>query len=87
MPILLAGFTEVVKKYSIPPSYYESFLDAMELDVEPRDFEDTDDLIDNYVYGSAIVVGYFLAYVYGSSQIDNFENPPLLILLWIIHNS
>ena len=74
VPILLAGFTEVVKKYSIPPSYYESFLDAMELDVEPRDFEDTDDLIDNYVYGSAIVVGYFLAYVYGSSQNDNFED-------------
>ena len=73
VPILLAGFTEVVKKYSIPPSYYESFLDAMELDVEPRDFEDTDDLIDNYVYGSAIVVGYFLAYVYGSSQNDNFK--------------
>ena len=73
VPILLAGFTEVVKKYSIPSSYYESFLDAMELDVEPREFEDTDDLINNYVYGSAIVVGYFLAYVYGSSQIDNFE--------------
>ena len=73
VPILLAGFTEVVKKYSIPSSYYESFLDAMELDVEPRDFEDTDDLINNYVYGSAIVVGYFLAYVYGSSQIDNFK--------------
>ena len=30
VPILLAGFTEVVKKYSIPPSYYESFLDAMD---------------------------------------------------------
>ena len=73
VPILLAGFTEVVKKYSIPTSYYESFLDAMELDVEPRNFENTDDLIDNYVYGSAIVVGYFLAYVYGSSQIDNFK--------------
>ena len=73
VPILLAGFTEVVKKYSIPSSYYESFLDAMELDVEPRNFENTDDLIDNYVYGSAIVVGYFLAYVYGSSQSDNFK--------------
>ena len=73
VPILLAGFTEVVKKYSIPTSYYESFLDAMELDVEPRNFENTDDLIDNYVYGSAIVVGYFLAYVYGSSQNDNFK--------------
>ena len=73
VPILLAGFTEVVKKYSIPSSYYESFLDAMELDVEPRNFENTDDLIDNYVYGSAIVVGYFLAYVYGSSQNNNFK--------------
>ncbi len=73
VPILLAGFTELVKKYSIPTSYYESFLDAMELDVEPRNFENTDDLINNYVYGSAIVVGYFLAYVYGSSQIDNFK--------------
>lgn len=73
VPILLAGFAEVVKKYSIPSSYYESFLDAMELDVEPRNFENTDDLIDNYVYGSAIVVGYFLAYVYGSSQNDNFK--------------
>ena len=73
VPILLAGFTEVVKKYSIPTNYYESFLDAMELDVKPRNFKNTDDLIDNYVYGSAIVVGYFLAYVYGSSQIDNFE--------------
>ena len=73
VPILLAGFAEVVKKYSIPSSYYESFLDAMELDVEPRNFENTDDLIDNYVYGSAIVVGYFLAYVYGSSQNNNFK--------------
>ena len=73
VPILLAGFAEVVKKYSIPSSYYESFLDAMELDVEPRNFENTDDLIDNYVYGRAIVVGYFLAYVYGSSQNNNFK--------------
>jgi phytoene synthase len=73
VPVLLAGFAEVVKKYSIPIDYYNSFLDAMELDVKPRKFEDIDDLIDNYIFGSAIVVGYFLAYVYGSSQENNFN--------------
>ena len=73
VPLLLAGFAEVVKKYSIPEDYYESFLDAMELDVNPKEFKDIEDLIDNYVFGSAIVVGYFLAYVYGSSKKDNFE--------------
>ena len=70
---MLAGFAEVVKKYSIPIEYYNSFLDAMELDVNPREFEDIDDLINNYVFGSAIVVGYFLAYVYGSSAETNFD--------------
>ena len=73
VPVLLAGFTEVVKKYSIPIDYYNSFLDAMERDVQPREFEDIEDLIDNYVFGSAIVVGYFLAYVYGSSEENNFN--------------
>jgi len=73
VPVLLAGFAEVVKKYSIPIEYYNSFLDAMELDVNPREFEDIDDLINNYVFGSAIVVGYFLAYVYGSSAETNFD--------------
>ena len=71
--MLLAGFAEVVKKYSIPIDYYNSFLDAMERDVQPREFEDIEDLIDNYVFGSAIVVGYFLAYVYGSSEENNFN--------------
>ena len=74
VPLLLAGFTEVVKKYSIPSDYYESFLDAMELDVSPKEFNDIEDLIDNYVFGSAIVVGYFLAYVYGSSTKNNFAD-------------
>ena len=74
VPLLLAGFTEVVKKYSIPSDYYESFLDAMELDVSPKEFNDIEDLIDNYVFGSAIVVGYFLAYVYGSSKKNNFAD-------------
>ena len=43
VPVLLAGFAEVVKKYSIPIDYYNSFLDAMERDVQPREFEDIED--------------------------------------------
>ena len=44
----------------------------MRLDVAPRPFASLDDLIDSYVYGSAVVVGYFLAHVYGADGPGNF---------------
>lgn len=65
VPPFVAAFAEVVRRYSIPPKHYHAFLDAMEYDTHPVPFETFDDLIDRYVYGSAIVVGYFLTYVYG----------------------
>jgi phytoene synthase len=68
IPPFLAAFTDVVKRRGIPPEHYRSFLEAMRLDVTPRLYATMDDLIDSYVYGSAIVVGYFLAYVYGGSD-------------------
>jgi phytoene synthase len=70
VPVCLAGFSEVVKRNEIPPDYYHSFLDAMEADADPREFQDLDDLIDSYVYGSAVVVGYFLAHVYKAVSRD-----------------
>jgi phytoene synthase len=63
----VAGFSEVVRRADIRPEYYHSFLDAMAADANPRPYETLDDLIDNYIYGSAIVVGYFLAHIYGSA--------------------
>ena len=66
IPVFAAGFAEVVRRYGIPPEHYHSFLDAMEMDVEPRMFEDIEDLIDSYIYGSAVVVGFFLTHVYGA---------------------
>jgi phytoene synthase len=39
----------------------------MAMDVYPRKFETMEDLVDSYVYGSAVVVGYYLTYVYGAS--------------------
>jgi phytoene synthase len=68
IPPFLAAFTEVVRRREIPHEHYRSFLEAMRLDVEPRSYASMDDLIESYVYGSAIVVGYFLAYVYGGSD-------------------
>ncbi len=73
VPVFLAPFVEVVKRRGIPPDYYRSFLQAMRLDMRPRLFETLTDLIDSYIYGSAIVVGYFLTYAYGASEPGRFD--------------
>jgi phytoene synthase len=66
VPAHLAAFTRVVRERDIPREHYRSFLDAMRLDIRPRPFETLDDLVRSYVYGSAVVVGYFLTHVYGA---------------------
>ncbi len=66
-PLFPAAFAAVVKRYGIPHEHYASFLDAMERDIRPKPFPALDALVDEYIYGSAIVVGYFLAHVYGPS--------------------
>jgi phytoene synthase len=73
IPCFLATFTRVVRETGIPPEHYLAFLKAMRLDSEPRPFTTLDDLIDNYIYGSAIVVGYFLTHVYGSVTEADFR--------------
>lgn len=62
-----ALFASVERTCGIPHDYYRSFLEAMRFDAQPRQFVDLEDLIESYIYGSAIVVGYFLAHVYGPS--------------------
>ncbi len=66
VPPFLAGFTKVVRERGIPEEHYRSFLAAMRRDVYPRPFATLDELIEDYVYGSAVVVGYFLTHVYGA---------------------
>ncbi len=73
VPSFVAGFAQVVREAGIPPEHYHAFLDAMKLDIWPRKFETLDDLIESYIYGSAIVVGYFLTYVYGSPRPRDFD--------------
>lgn len=73
VPVFLASFVKVVQETAIPPQHYRAFLDAMRLDVWPRGFRNLADLIDSYIYGSAIVVGYFLAFVYGENKRGDFD--------------
>ena len=68
IPVTLAGFRDVARRNGIPDEYYISFLNAMRSDIAPQQFADWSDLIDRYIYGSASVVGYFLAHVYGSAS-------------------
>jgi phytoene synthase len=70
IPCFVASFAQVVIDTGIPAEHYISFLAAMGYDVNPRPFLTLQDLIDAYIYGSAIVVGYFLAYVYGPAKGD-----------------
>lgn len=72
VPSHLAGFTRVVRVRDVPAEHYRAFLEAMRLDVNPRPFATLDDLVDSYIYGSAIVVGYFLAHVYGANEESSF---------------
>lgn len=65
IPVAIAGFADVVHRKEIPHDYYADFINAMCQDISPRKFKNWNDLIDNYVYGSATVVGYFLAHIYG----------------------
>ncbi|MDY6974253.1 MAG: phytoene/squalene synthase family protein [Thermodesulfobacteriota bacterium] len=73
VPSFVAAFTRVVLEKRIPHEYYRSFLAAMRHDIKPRSFKTLEDLIDNYIYGSAVVVGYFLAYIYGPSEDSKME--------------
>lgn len=72
IPCFLAGFREVVREHAIPVETYRAFLRAMRFDVEPRRFQTLGDLIESYIYGSAIVVGVFLTHVYGEARPGDF---------------
>lgn len=73
VPWILCGFAHLVRQRGIPEKHYLAFLDAMRHDARPREFQDFDDLIRNYVHGSAIVVGYFLTYIYGTAPRHSLE--------------
>ena len=72
-PSFISSFSYLVRKTGIPTEYYLSFLDAMKQDMKNTYYNSINDLIETYVYGSAIVVGYFLTYIYGASKKEEFQ--------------
>lgn len=74
IPWILAGFAEVAARAAIPPEHYSAFLASMRRDAHPAPFPDLRSLIDDYVYGSAIVVGFFLTHVYGHAPQSTMED-------------
>src|SRR5581483_8976603 len=77
IPWILANFGQIVMRHAIPPEHYRAFLDAMRRDIEPTPYTNLDNLVSDYIYGSAIVVGYFLAHVYtpsaGSTLAETYD--------------
>jgi len=68
---LISYFREFCIRLSIPVDCYPNFTKSMRSDIEPRMYKNFDDLIQNYVFGSAITVGYLLTHAYGHAESTN----------------
>jgi 15-cis-phytoene synthase len=57
---VLANIAYVVHRYECDTKWVDAFLASMQMDVDKRSYETLDDTID-YIYGSAEVIGLFMA--------------------------
>ena len=71
---IISSFRELCITHSIPEDYYPNFLQSMKEDLKPKIYYDFEDLIENYIFGSAITVGYLLTYAYGHSMNSNITS-------------
>lgn len=69
---ILNSFQSTVKKYSIQNEYVETFLNSMKADLNPIEFTEKHQ-IDNYIYGSADVVGLMCLSVFCEGDLKKFE--------------
>ncbi len=63
----LNQYKAVVDKYNIPTSYTEVFFNSMEQDLYVSTYETYADL-ENYMHGSAVVVGYTMSHLIGFKE-------------------
>ncbi|QCR22915.1 phytoene/squalene synthase family protein [Pontibacter sp. SGAir0037] len=68
---VLHAFQAVVNEYSIDRSYIEAFLKSMEMDLDDRVYDR--DLYEEYIYGSAEVVGLMCLRVFCEGDHEMFE--------------
>ncbi len=69
---ILNSFQETVHKYQIPSNLYEAFMDSMRKDLYKSEYTTKEDY-ENYIYGSADVVGLMClkVFVNGDDQMYN----------------
>lgn len=68
---ILNSFQHVVNSYGIEPALIEAFLDSMEMDLEKKIFNKS--LYDQYIFGSAEVVGLMCLQVFCHDKAADFE--------------
>jgi len=66
---ILVSFADTVKKYSIKKGHIKAFMDSMECDLTKTSYKSTADL-DQYIYGSAYVVGLMCLKIFCNGQSD-----------------
>lgn len=68
---ILHSFVQTVKKYNINHSYIKAFLDSMEMDLSNSYYEHKE--YDEYIYGSAEVVGLMCLQIFCGKNEDLFN--------------
>jgi 15-cis-phytoene synthase len=68
---VLNAFQEVVNTYSIDKALITAFLDSMEMDLTRQSYDE--DGYDQYIYGSAEVVGLMCLYVFCNGDPDQYS--------------
>lgn len=69
---VLTAFADTVKKYGINPEYIKSFMKSMEDDLTKAEYTSSKEF-ENYVYGSADVVGLMCLKVFCNGEIGLYE--------------
>lgn len=69
---ILNSFQKTVNDYAIPHSLIKAFLHSMELDLQKTDYTTTEEL-NEYIYGSAEVVGLMCLCVFCNGDIEQYE--------------
>lgn len=71
--LILVSFADTVKKYGISKENIQSFMKSMEIDLSQSQYANKQEL-DNYIYGSADVVGLMCLKVFCSGNKELFEH-------------
>lgn len=70
---LLNSFQITVKKYEIPDSYIQEFLKSMKADLDKKQYKSKSEM-DEYIYGSADVVGLMCLKVFCNNDQNLFQS-------------